>query len=170
MDEPWREFIAELFGKYYASFLRRMLALKPRKHFELTMDWYYAWEGCSVSPHCDARRKWGTHIFYFDTEEDWHSSWGGHVLIMDDGGRYKRHSGPAFDDLEVAATIDPRGNGSLLFHPTDHSWHGVRPLGCPPGKLRKLFLVTVSIPNFQVLWRRVRGKDPDGFPVRRKAG
>jgi hypothetical protein len=170
LAEPWREFVSELYGKAYESFLRRMLALGPAKRFVLTMDWYYAWEGCSVSPHCDARRKWGTHIFYFDTEEDWPSSWGGHVLIMDDEGRCKRHSAPAFDDLRVAATIDPRGNGSLLFHPTAHSWHGVRPLGYPAGKLRRLFLVTVSIPTFQVLWRRVRGKDPDGFPLRRKAG
>jgi hypothetical protein len=25
--------------------------------------------------------------------------------------------------------------------------------------------VTTNIPTFQVLWRRVRGKDPDGYKV-----
>ena len=92
------------------------------------------------------------------------------MLIMDDAQRVHRHSAPNFDDLKVAATIDPRGNGSLLFHSTPHSWHGVRPLGCPSQTLRKLFLVTVSIPTVQVWWRRVRGKDPDGFPLKAKAG
>jgi len=170
LAEPWKEFIAELHGKTYDAFLRRVLDLR-RRRYVLTMDWYYAWQGCSVSPHCDARRKWGTQIFYFNTDEDWKSDWGGHVLIMDDLERFKRHSAPAFDELKVAATIDPRGNGSLLFHPTAHSWHGVRPLECPPGEttLRKLFLVTVSVPNLQVLWRRIRGKDPDGFLLKPKA-
>jgi hypothetical protein len=167
--EPWRQFIAEIHGSRYESFLRRMLALGPARKIFITLDWYYAWRGCSVSPHCDARRKWGTHIFYFDTDADWDPSWGGHVLIMDDGGRFHRHSAPNFDDLKAVATIDPRGNGSLLFHSTPHSWHGVRPLECPPDTLRKLFLVTVSIPTMQVWWRRVRGKDADGFPLKPQA-
>jgi hypothetical protein len=29
--------------------------------------------------------------------------------------------------------------------------------------LRKIFSVTINIPTLQVWWRRVRGKDPDGF-------
>lgn len=168
--EPWKEFIAELLdpGPYHA-FLRRMFGLGPRKQIILTLEWFYAWEGCSVSPHCDALRKLGTHIFYFNTEEDWHNDWGGHVLIQDDGGRLSRRSAPDFDELGVAATVDPRGNGSLLFQRTDHSWHGVRPLGCPPGYLRKLFLVTVNVPSIQVWWRRLRGKDPDGYPLKARA-
>ncbi len=163
--EPWKEFVAEIQGERYDAFLRRMLGLRPGKKIFITLDWYYAWRGCSVSPHCDARRKWGTHIFYFDTDADWDASWGGHVLIMDDGGRLHRHAAPSFDDLGVAASIDPRGNGSLLFHATPHSWHGVRPLECPDGTLRRLFLITVSIPSLQVWWRRLRGKDADGFPL-----
>ncbi|MHB1959739.1 MAG: hypothetical protein ACYCO5_11980, partial [Acidobacteriaceae bacterium] len=60
----------------------------------------------------------------------------------------------------------PRGNESLFFQRTEHSWHGVRPLECPSGRLRKLFIVTVNVPTFQVWWRRVRGKDPDGYRIR----
>jgi hypothetical protein len=167
---PWREFVAELlYGQPYHEFLRRMFRLGARKRIILTMDWFYAWEGCSVSPHCDALRKLGTHIFYFNSEEEWHPDWGGHVLIQDDGGKLSRRSAPSFDELGVAATVDPRGNGSLLFQRTDHSWHGVRPLGCPPGVLRKLFLVTVNVPSFQVWWRGLRGKDPDGYPMKLRA-
>jgi len=66
--EPWKAFIAELHGKDYDSFLRRMLGLEPDQSIILTMEWYYAWQGCSVSPHCDARRKLATHIFFFATD------------------------------------------------------------------------------------------------------
>ncbi len=160
LPEAWKAFVAELHGKTYQTFLRRMLG--PRK-FILTLEWYYAWQGCSVSPHCDARRKLATHIFYFNTEADWDMNWGGQILILDDEKRFKPHSAPAFDDLAVAAALVPQGNESLFFQRTEHSWHGVRPLQCPPNSLRKLFIVTVNVPTFQVWWRRVRGKDPDGY-------
>jgi hypothetical protein len=165
--EPWKAFIAELHGKAYDAFLRRMLGLGPDQQIILTMEWYYAWQGCSVSPHCDARRKLATHIFFFATDEDWPREWGGDILILDDESRYKAHSAPGFDDLKVAASLDLRKNGSLLFQRTDHSWHGVLPLKSPrPDVYRKLFIVTVNIPTFQVWWRRVRGKDPDGYPLK----
>lgn len=167
--DPWKEFIAELQGPAYDAFLRRMLGLKPSQKIFLTMEWYYAWQGCSVSPHCDARRKLATHIFFFATDEDWPREWGGDILILDDEGRYKAHSGPTFDDLKVAASLDLRKNGSLLFQRTEHSWHGVRPLQSPnPDVYRKLFIVTVNVPSFQVYWRRLRGKDPDGYPLKRE--
>ncbi len=163
---PWKEFIAEIQGEVYGSFVRRMFNLPGDARFILTMEWYYAWEGCSVSPHCDAQRKLGTQIFYFNTEADWEANWGGHILILDDEGRLKPHSGPSFDELGTAAALDARGNRSLIFQRTEHSWHGVRPLGCPPEQLRKLFIITINVPNFQVWWRRLRGKDPDGYPIR----
>lgn len=119
-----------------------------------------------VSPHWDARRKLATHIFYFSTEAEWDAVWGGQILILDDQRRFQAHSAPPFDDLNVAAALDPRGNGSLLFQRTEHSWHGVRPLQCPPDILRKLFIVTVNLPTLQVWRRRVRGKDPDGYRVK----
>ncbi len=165
--QPWKEFIAELHGPAYSSFLRRMLGFAPDQKFILTMEWYYAWQGCSVSPHCDARRKIATHIFFFADDQDWPREWGGDILILDDEGRYKAHSAPTFDDLKVAASLDLRKNGSLLFQRTEHSWHGVRPLQSPhPDVYRKLFIVTVNIPTFQVWWRRVRGKDPDGYHLK----
>ncbi len=165
LAEPWRNFIAELQGPGYHDFLHRMLGLPSGKQLTLTFEWYYAWQGCAVSPHCDARRKIATHLFYFNTDEDWEDSWGGQILMLDDEGRFKPHSAPGFDDFRSAASVDPRGNGSLLFQRTDHSWHGVRPLQPPPDHLRKLFLVTANIPSFQVWWRRVRGKDPDGYRI-----
>jgi len=163
LAQPWQEFIAELNGPDYHKFLRRMLG--PHR-FILTFEWYFAWRGCSVSPHCDARRKLATHIFYFNTETDWDAKWGGDILMLDDEGRCKAHSAPGFDNLKVAAALTPRGNASLFFERTDHSWHGVRPLECPADVLRKLFIVTINVPTWQVWWRGVRGKDPDGYRVR----
>jgi hypothetical protein len=163
LAQSWREMIAEFHSETYRAFLRRMLG---RRKFIPTLEWYYAWRGCSVSPHCDAKRKLATHIFYFNTEEDWDSAWGGQILMLDSERRRRTHSGPSFDDLRTAASIEARGNGSLFFQRTPQSWHGVRPLQCPEGKLRKLFLVTINVPSFQVLWRKIRGKDPDGFRLR----
>jgi len=170
LSQPWKDFVAELEGQYYESFLRRMLGVPAGKQLIRSMEWYYAWQGCGVSPHCDARRKLATHIFYFNTEQDWESSWGGRILILDDERRLKAHSGPSFEDLKVAQSLDPRGNASLLFQRTEHSWHGVRPLESPnPDVLRKLFIITTNVPTFQVLWRRLRGKDPDGYRIRQPA-
>ncbi|MGA2617693.1 MAG: 2OG-Fe(II) oxygenase [Thermoguttaceae bacterium] len=170
LSAAWREFIAELHGRHYETFLRRMLGLGERKSIVLTLEWYFAWQGCGVSPHCDARRKTATHIFYFNTNEDWDPNWGGDILMLDDNGRFQRHSAPKFEDLKVGAALVPRGNGSLLFQRTEHSWHGVRPLESPPDRLRKLFIVTVNEQTIQVLYRRLRGKDPDGYPLVRHEG
>lgn len=161
LSQPWMEFIAELQGEEYLSFLRRMLGSES---FLLTFEWHYAWQGCSVSPHCDAARKIATHLFYFNPE-DWDPSWGGQTLILDGGGRFRTHSAPTFEQLQLVASSEPCGNNSLLFGRTKESWHGVRPLNCPEGTMRRLFKVTVNAMGFQVWWRKLRGKDPDGFPL-----
>jgi len=163
LPEPWQEFLDELRGDYYQQFLRRLLG--PRTYIP-TFSWHYAWGGCSVSPHCDAARKRATHIFHFNDESDWNPAWGGQTLILASAKPIPTHSAPTFDELTVAAAHGPAGNGSLLFQRTTVSWHGMKPLRCPEGKLRKIFSVTLNIPTFQVWWRRMRGKDPDGFRLK----
>lgn len=162
LPQPWMDFLAELQGEGYQAFLRRMLGVHS---FLLTFEWHYAWQGCSVSPHCDAARKIATHLFYFN-QEDWNPSWGGQTLIFDGGRKFPTHSAPDFDQLRVAASSEPCGNNSLLFQRTRHSWHGMRPLNCPPGIMRRLFKVTVNAMSLQVRWRKIRGKDPDGYRAR----
>jgi hypothetical protein len=166
LAQPWKEFITEINSAYYKDFLHRMLGVPTNKQLILSMEWYYAWQGCAVSPHCDARRKLATHIFYLSSEQEWLSEWGGRILMLDDDKRFKAHSGPTLDQFKVAKELEARGNASLLFQRTEHSWHAVRPLGSPnPDILRKLFIVTINIPTFQVWWRRIRGKDPDGYRI-----
>ena len=159
----WKDFIAVLQGETYWSFLRQLFGLPAGKRLPLTLHWHYASRGCSVSPHCDASRKLGSHIFYFNTEEDWDPRWGGQTLALDDEGRFRPHSAPEFDEFRGVATAEIMGNQSFIFKRTNHSWHGVRPLTCPPEQFRKVFIVVINRLTLQVRLRRLRGKDPDGY-------
>ncbi len=68
LPQPWQEFIDELRARPYRDWVAGMFGTDSlRMHFH----WHYTPRGCSVSPHCDARRKLGSHIFYFNTEDDW---------------------------------------------------------------------------------------------------
>jgi len=143
IPQPWKQFIAELHGPEYGRFIRRMFR---RKSFQLNMHWHYAPAGCSVSPHCDALHKMGSHIFYLNTVDDWDPKWGGPTLILEDHGRFKTDSAPDFDDFDRIIPSECMGNYSTLFKRQKRSWHGVRPLTCPEGKLRKVFIVVINQP------------------------
>lgn len=166
LSRAWRDFVEELHSEPYTTFVRELWGLRRRERFELSMHWHYAPAGASVSPHTDARRKVGSHIFYFNTPEDWDPAWGGQTLVLDDAGRLNAHASPGFGTLPQVAASTILGNRSFVFKRTEHSWHAVAPVTCPPGKLRKVFIVVVNRVNFQVVWRRLRGKDPDGYPLR----
>ena len=118
LASSWNHFIHELQSDAYKSFWREMLSLSPRTPIILTMHWHYAPPGASVSPHTDARRKIGSHIFYFNTPEDWDEAWGGQTLVLDDGGKWPRHSAPDYADLREAGAsqvlVSLRPDRSLL--------------------------------------------------------
>ena len=54
VDKAWTDFVAELRGPRYQRWLAGMLGTR---NFELSFHWHYTPKGCSVSPHCDAKRK-----------------------------------------------------------------------------------------------------------------
>jgi hypothetical protein len=157
---PWKAFVAELRGTGYQTFVRRLMGARS---FELSFVWHYTPQGCSVSPHCDSRRKLGSHIFYFNTEQDWVPAWGGETLILDDGGRFKDRSAPQFEQFERIAATEALGNRSLLFARKEHSWHGVRTLTCPEGLLRKIFIVVINRYSPVDRVRRFFGEPPRGY-------
>jgi len=165
LSPAWREFIRELQAEPYLTFLRQMYGIQPHERFVLTMHWHLAPAGASVSPHTDARRKVGSHIFYFNTEDEWNPTWGGQTLVLDDEGRLAAHASPPVETLRQVAASQILGNMSFIFKRTEHSWHAVRPIACPPDRLRKVFIVVANRLNLQVLWRRLRGKDADGYPL-----
>lgn len=140
----WHDFVSELNAPPYQTLIQRLFGVD---RFVMRPHWHAAPSGCSVSPHCDARRKIGSHIFYLNTEEEWHPDWGGQTLLLDDGGRLDYRSAPAFDDFDRQIALDARGNRSLIFARTDHSWHGVPPLRCPENALRTVFIVAFDHPT-----------------------
>lgn len=137
----WREFIEELRGPRYKSFLYKAF---DSRFLQLNFHWHYTPNGCSVSPHCDAKHKLGSHIFYFSTPDDWHPSWGGETVVLDDGGRFDRESAPKFEDFDRVLPADAMGNRSFLFVRSGNSWHGVQEIKCPEGKYRRVFIVVVN--------------------------
>ena len=143
VPEPWRDFIAELEGPFYAASLRRLLGLDALR---LRFHWHYTPSGCSVSPHCDAKRKLGSHIFYFNRSSEWNADWGGETLILDDCGRFDSNSHPDFDDFDQIEAGHCVDNHSLIFLRRSTSWHGVREIRCPEGNMRKAFIVVFEKP------------------------
>ena len=123
-----------------------------RGGFRLRFHWHYTPGGCSVSPHCDARDKLASHIFYLNGADEWRAEWGGETLVLDDGGRFDRRSSPRIEEFERCIAPPSVGNVSLLFQRREHSWHGVRELRSPPGALRRVFIVVVEA---QPLWKRL---------------
>jgi hypothetical protein len=137
----WKTFIAELLGKEYQTFLCQLLGVRS---LDLHFHWHYTPNGCSVSPHCDAKHKLGSHIFYFNTEKDWDQTWGGETVILDDEGQFSRKSAPKFEDFKEATVSKAMGNYSLLFARKEQSWHGVREIHCPKDRMRKVFIVVIN--------------------------
>jgi hypothetical protein len=149
--EPWHRLVAEFEADPYRSWLAELFGTR---RIRLNFHWHYTPNGCSVSPHCDARHKLGSHIFYFNTAQDWEPAWGGETLILDDGGRLRRNSAPGFADFARSHSAPALGNRSLLFRRQGNSWHGVKPIDCPPGMLRKVFIVVINSDTLVDRWRR----------------
>jgi hypothetical protein len=152
VDPVWHRLVAEFEGHEYRAFLARMLGTAG---YRLLYHWHYTPAGCAVSPHCDAPRKLGSHIFYFNTAHDWRADWGGETVILDDAGRFDRRSAPAFEDFAGAWTARAIGNVSLLFTRRGNSWHGVRAIRCPEGALRRVFIVVIERAGLAAAVRRV---------------
>ncbi len=141
VSPEWQAFIQALKGMEYRSFIARMFGTKE---FGLSFQWLYTPRGCSVSAHCDARRKLGVHLFYLATPHNWKKEWGGETLLLDDRGRLSCNSAPRLSDFAEVIAPEIIGNRSLLFMRTDHAWHAVRELTQPEGVFRMLFTVGVG--------------------------
>lgn len=141
VSPAWREFIQELKTDRYRRAICRLLDVRS---LALNFHWHYTPNGCSVSPHCDSTRKLGSHIFYFNTAEDWKPEWGGETVVLDDGGRFETRSAPSFEEFDAALPSEAIGNYSFLFSRRGNSWHGVREIRCPEGLMRKVFIVVLN--------------------------
>ena len=137
LPDPWQAFLTELQNApAYRTFIADLLEtrnLTPR------FAWHVGRYGSEVSPHRDADNKIGTHIFYFNTHDDWNMDWGGATLVL--GGKKTSGLNPDFSDFETEEASEIRDNHSFLFKNTLEAWHGVRALSAPPGNYRRLFNV-----------------------------
>jgi hypothetical protein len=156
----WKAFVAELLGMEYRMWLQRLFNANS---LELTLHWHYTPNGCSVSPHCDAKHKLGSHIFYLNTEHNWEEGWGGETVILDDGGQFNRQSAPKFEDFKNSTVSKAIGNYSLLFARKGNSWHGVREIQCPSDQMRKVFIVVINRFTRLDRLKRFFGKSPKGY-------
>ena len=133
VPQPWQAFIAELRGEEYRRQIMRIFGCR-RPVFRF--HWHYTPTGCSVSPHCDARREYGS-------------------LILDDGGRLSYDSAPALEEFAGVEEAPSIGNQSSLIQRSDHAWHAVRPISCPEDRLRRVFIVVI---NPDTLYWRIRDR------------
>jgi hypothetical protein len=157
ISEPWQAFIAELRGDRYRSAIGRLFGGHDP---EFRFHWHYTPASCSVSPHCDAKREFGSHIWYFNAEEEWDPTWGGETLVLDDGGRLDLNTAPEFEDFDRVIPCRSTGNTSAILQRSARGWHGVRAISCPEGHMRRVFIIVVN-PN-SLYWRvrdGLMGKD-----------
>lgn len=136
LNESWKTFMDELEGPIYKDFIQKVLG---NQNFHIRYAWHIGKSTNEVSPHRDESMKAGTHIFYFNTKEDWDPSWGGSLLVL--GGKLVPEPNPDFDDFAVSIPVKNMDNHSFLFKNNANAWHGVKALTCPEGKYRKLFNV-----------------------------
>ena len=141
LSDDWHAFIDELRGSRYQRWVRKMFG---RSGLWMNFHWHYAPASASVSPHCDSPRKLGSHIFYMNDPAEWDPSWGGETVVLDDEGTLPTKSAPKWEDFKRAIPANAFGNRSFLFARRGNSWHGVRAIQCPEGKLRRVFIVVIN--------------------------
>lgn len=155
LPSPWQEFIDELRDGPYVKLMSRLVGVPD---IALRFHWHWATRGNSVSPHCDALRKYGSHIFYLNTADDWDPAWGGETLVLDDSGRFPRSSAPDFDAFDRIIHADAGRNRSFIFTRRGDSWHGVQEITCPEGRYRKVFIVVLNKPDWRQRVARLLGR------------
>ena len=153
LSPAWQAFITGLQTDLgYREFICRLLGVEA---FTARYAWHVATAGRSVSPHLDSVRKAGTHIFYFNTSQDWKSEWGGSTLVL--SGKNYEGLNPEisdFDQVEAAQIMD---NRSFLFKNQPDAWHAVDTIDCPPKTYRRIFNVIFEFPELaQPKFKKVR--------------
>lgn len=139
----WVDFVDELSSDpVYAEMIAACLG---RSDLTVRFAWHVGVTGSEVSPHVDDHNKAGTHIFYFNTSDDWRPEWGGRTLVL--GGKRVPGGAPDYGDFADVASVELIGNCSFLFRNRAEAWHGVRPLTCPEGRYRRLFNVIYEHPG-----------------------
>ena len=144
LPAAWRAFLDELERAPYLTQARALLQAEDPQ-VRVRYAWHVGVRGSEVSPHRDSTKKYGTHVFYFNSRSDWDPAWGGSTLIL--ASPKHQVPNPDFDDFASTRAGAFLDNKSLLFRRTADSWHGVRTLTCPEHSQRRLFNVIFERPG-----------------------
>ncbi len=118
---PWRALLDEL--ETSREYRELVCALLQVSGWQTRYAWHVGITGSEVSPHADSPVKFGTHILYFNTDEDWRAEWGGATLLL--SGKTGDRLDPDFGDFATAVEMETVGSRSLLFKNLPEAWHGV---------------------------------------------
>ncbi len=143
LSSHWKAFIAELHSDAYLRFIENMFNMR-RGSYELMISWHYMKQGTCITPHCDTRKKIGSQLFYLNTTDTWKEEWGGQTLALDDEGKRDPYTGPALSEFDKVFTTKSVDNNSFIFTRTEHSWHAVDVIQCPPEEIRKMFSIVAN--------------------------
>ena len=143
LSPTWQAFITEITTD--TPYRRFISALLGTAEFTTRFAWHVATAGHSVSPHSDARNKLGTHIFYFNTSEDWKAEWGGATLVLEN--KQIEGMNPEVSDFDKVTAVEVMDNRSFLFKNQMEGWHAVDVIQCPPGVHRRIFNVIIEAPK-----------------------
>ena len=161
VPKPWQEFIDELCSDRYRDNICRLFGVKK---IEFRFHWHYTPTGCWVSPHTDSpgntvhtcststRKKTGIRT---GAATRWY--W----MMVASSTTTQR---PVSRSFRAKFACESIGNYSALMKRTDHAWHAVRPINCPEGEFRKIFILVVN-PN-SLFWKvrdRIIGKKKQAF-------
>ena len=149
LSPTWQAFLEGLqFDPGYRSFISSLLGVKE---FTTRYAWHVATAGRSVSPHVDADNKVGTHIFYFNTSQDWQAEWGGSTLVLGE----KNYAGmnPEISDFGKVEAVEVMDNRSFLFKNQPDAWHAVDTISSPPNVHRRIFNAIFEIPKRRRKWK-----------------
>lgn len=109
-----------------------------------------------VTPHSDAPRKLVTMLLYF-REPEWQDHWGGATEYYEplDPARARTWAPTdriPFDEFKPIGSTGFVANRLAGFVRSANSYHGVPPVGSPPGVARKAFMINVK----RVKWSKRR--------------
>lgn len=106
--------------------------------------------GDSLRPHTDSTDKVIAFLLYF-ADHDWRPEWGGGTMIYrpvetrHNANWANRHLNP--EHVTPECEIAFRANRLAFFVKSSNSWHGVAPIKCPEGVIRKSFNFHIAIPQ-----------------------
>jgi SM-20-related protein len=126
LPEAWSELMAVLISDRYVRAVEE-LAGRSLKGTLLNARICSQASGCPIPPHTDLPNRVVTQIIYLTP--DWRSSWRGEIDIL-----------RSADPEDVAESLAPRFNSSVLIVRSDNSYHSVRRVSDLAAPRRSLLL------------------------------